>query len=82
MKSEADIVEVTVVEGFKEEKSVRRVHAGSKSVSDRLLILWQEYRNQQRSGLSLVQATPCIILNIVYNHLNNIVFLYTFPIFN
>ena len=57
MKSEADIVEVTVMEVFRGEKSVvRRVHAGSKSVSDRLLILWQEYRNQQRSGLSLVQA--------------------------
>ena len=55
MKSEADIVEVTVMEVFRE-KSYRRVHAGSKSVSGRLLILWQEYRNQQRSGLSLVQA--------------------------
>ena len=40
LKSEADIVEVTEV--FREEKSVRRVHAGSKSVSDRLLILWQD----------------------------------------
>ena len=49
LKSEADIIEVTVMEVFREEKSVRRVHAGSKSVSDRLLILWQEYRNQQRS---------------------------------
>ena len=57
MKSEADIVEVTVMEVFREEKSVRRVHAGSKSVSDRLLILWQEYRNQQRLGLSLVLAS-------------------------
>ena len=57
MKSEADIVEVTVMEVFREELSVvRRVHAGSKSVSDRLLILWQEYRNQQHSGLSLVHA--------------------------
>ena len=54
MKSEADIVEVTVMEVFREEKSVRRVHAGSKSFSGRLLILWQEYQNQQRSGLSLV----------------------------
>ena len=56
MKSEADVVEVTVMEVFREKKSVTRVHAGSKSVSDRLLILWQEYLNQQRSGLSLVQA--------------------------
>ena len=38
LKSEADIV-VTVMEVFREEKSVRRVRAGSKSVSDRLLIL-------------------------------------------
>ena len=56
MKSEADIVEVTAMKVFRAEKSVRRVHAGSKSVSDRLLILWQKYRNQQRSGLSLAQA--------------------------
>ena len=42
LKSEADIVEVTVMEVFREEKSVRRVRAGSKSVSDRLLILWQD----------------------------------------
>ena len=56
MKSEADIVEVTVMEVFREEKLVRRVHAGSKLVSDRLLTLWQEYRNQQSSGSSLVQA--------------------------
>ena len=41
LKSEADIVEVTVMEVFREEKSVRRVRAGSKSVSDILLILWQ-----------------------------------------
>ena len=52
LKSEADIVEVTVMEVFQEEKSVRRVRAGSRSVSDILLILWQEYRNQQRSELS------------------------------
>ena len=58
--SEAD-VEVTVMEVFREEKSVRRVPAGSKSVSDRLLILWQEYRNQQRSGLSLVQAASQLL---------------------
>ena len=61
MKSETDIVEVTVMEVFREEKSVRRVYAGSKSVSDRLLILWQEYQNQQRSGLSLVQAASQLI---------------------
>ena len=42
MKSEADIVEVTVMEVFREEKSVRCVRAGSKSVSDRLLILWRD----------------------------------------
>ena len=55
MKSEADIIEVTVVEVFREEKSC----TGSKS-------------------------TPCIIFNIVYNLLNNIVllYLYTFPISN
>ena len=62
MKSEADIVAVTVMEVFREEKSVvRRVHVGSKSVSDRLLILWQEYRNQKRSGLSLVQAASQLL---------------------
>ena len=61
MKSEADIVEVTVMEVFREEKSVRRVHAGSKSVSDRLLILWQEYQNQQRTGLLLVQAASQLL---------------------
>ena len=60
MKSEADIVEVTVMEVFREEKSVRHVHAGSKSVSDRLLILWQEYQNQQCSGLSLVHASQLL----------------------
>ena len=37
LKSEADIVEV--MEAFREEKLVRRVRAGSKFVSDRLLIL-------------------------------------------
>ena len=51
LKSKADIVEVTVMEVFREEKSVRYVRASSKSVSDRLLILWQENINQQRSGL-------------------------------
>ena len=35
LKSEADIVEVTVMEVFRD-KSVRRARAGSKSVSDRL----------------------------------------------
>ena len=48
LKSDADIIEVTVMEVFRQEKSVRCVRAGSKSVADRLLILWQEYRNQQR----------------------------------
>ena len=48
---EADIVEVTV----------RRVRAGSKSISDRLFILWQEYRYQHRSGLSLVQAASQLL---------------------
>ena len=61
LKFEADIVEVTVMEVFREEKSVRRVRAGSKLVSDRLLILWQEYRNQKRSGLSLVQAASQLL---------------------
>ena len=61
LKSEADIVEVTVMEVFREEKSVRRVSAGSKSVSDRLLILCQEYINQQWSGLSLVQAASQLL---------------------
>ena len=62
MKSEADIAEVRVMEVFREEKSVvRRVHAGSKSVSDRLLNLWQEYQNQQHSGLSLVQAASQLL---------------------
>ena len=45
------------MEVLKGKKSVRRVHAGSKSVSDKLLILWQEYGNHQCPGLSLVQAT-------------------------
>ena len=61
LKSEADIVEVTVMEVYREEKSVRRVRAGSKSISDRLFILWQEYRNQQWSGLSLVQAASQLL---------------------
>ena len=51
-----NIWNVTVMEVFREEKSVTRVRAGSKSISDRLSILWQEYRNQKRLGLSLVQA--------------------------
>ena len=33
LKSEVDIVEVTVMEVYREEKSVRRVRAGSKSIS-------------------------------------------------
>ena len=61
LKSESDIVEVTAMEVFREEKSVRRVRAGSRSISDRLLILWQEYRNQQRSGISLVQAASQLL---------------------
>ena len=56
-----DIVEVTVMEVYGGEKSVRRVRAGSKSISDRLFNLWQEYRNQQRSGLSLVQAASQLL---------------------
>ena len=51
----------SVMEVYREEKSVRRVRAGSKSISDRLFILWQEYRNQQRSGLSLVQAASQLL---------------------
>ena len=43
LKSEADIVEDTVMDVFIGEKSVRHVRAGSKSVSDKLLILWQDY---------------------------------------
>ena len=35
-------VSVIVMEVFREEKSVRRDRAGSKSVSDRLLTLWQD----------------------------------------
>ena len=66
MKSEADIVEVTVMEVFREEKSVVRcVLAGSKSVSGRLLILWQEYQNQHRSGLSLVQAASQLLASFL-----------------
>ena len=61
MKSEADIVEVTVMGVSREERSVRRVRAGSQSVSDRLFILWQEYRNQQRSGLSLIQTASQLL---------------------
>ena len=49
------------MEVFREEKSVRRVHASSMSVSDRLLIFWQEYRYQQRSGLSLIQAASQLL---------------------
>ena len=64
LKSEADIVEVTIMESFGEEKSVRLVRAGSKSVPDRLLFLWQEYRNQQRSGLSLVQAASQLLTSV------------------
>ena len=76
MKSEADIVEVTVMKVFREEKSVRRVRAGSKSVSDRLLILWQEFPKSTTFRIITCtgsKSTPCIILNIVYNLLNNIV---------
>ena len=65
MKTEEDIVEDTVIEVFREEKSVRRVHAGSKSVSDRLLILWQEYRNQQCPELSLVQAASQLLASFL-----------------
>ena len=43
LRVEADIVEATVMEVFREEKSVKRVRAASKSVTDRLLILWQDY---------------------------------------
>ena len=50
------------MEVFREEKSVRRVRAGSKSVSDRLFILWQEHRNQQWSGLSLASFSILYII--------------------
>ena len=46
---------------FREEKSVGHVRASSQSVVDRLLILWQEYGNQQRSGLSVVQAASQLL---------------------
>ena len=55
------------------------------SVSDRLLILWQEYRNQQRSGLSLVQAASQLLASFLILYIIFLIILfiiYTFPIFN
>ena len=49
------------MEVFREEKLVRSVRADSNYVSDRLLISWQEYLNQQRSGLSFVQAASQLL---------------------
>ena len=59
------------MEVYREEKSVRRVRTGSKSISDRLFILSTTVRIITCTGS---KPTPCIILNIVYNLLNNIVY--------
>ena len=53
------------MEVFREEKS-RCVLAGSKSVSDRLLILWQESRTFRIITCTGSKSTPYIILNIVF----------------
>ena len=43
LKTEADQVVITVMEVYREEQSVRRVRARSRSNTDRLQMLWHEY---------------------------------------
>ena len=61
LKSEADQVVITVMEVFREEQSVRRVRARSRSNTDRLQMLWHEYTAGQRNAISLVQAASNIL---------------------
>ena len=61
LKSEADQVVITVMEVFREEQSVRRVRARSRSNTDRLQMLWHEYTAGQRNAISLVQAASNIM---------------------
>ena len=64
------------MEVYREEKSVRRVRAGSKSISDRLYFMAGIQKSTTVRIITCTgsKPTPCIILNIVYNLLNNIVY--------
>ena len=61
LKTEADQVVITVMEVYREEQSVRRVRARSRSNIDRLQMLWHEYTAGQRNAISLVQAASNIM---------------------
>ena len=61
LKKEADWMQVTVMEVYREERSVRRVRKGSRSTTERLQVLWQEYRNGERTGLALVRAASHLL---------------------
>ena len=73
--SEVDVVEVTVMKVFREEKSVRHVRAGSKCFGQTfyLMVGIQKSTTVWIITCTGSKSTPCIILNIVYNLLNNIV---------
>ena len=61
LKSEADQVGIPVMEVFREEQSVRRVRARSRSNTDILQIMGHEYTAGQRNTISLVQAASNIM---------------------
>ena len=54
LKTEADQVVITVMEVFREEQSVRRVRARSRSNTDQLQMLWHESTAEQRNVISMV----------------------------
>ena len=60
LKSEADQVVITVMEVFREEQSVRRVRARSRSNTDLLQFLGHEIL-RLRNAISLVQAASNMV---------------------
>ena len=78
LKSEADIVEVTVMEVYREEKSVRRVRAGSKSSRFQTDFLFygrnieinngQDYHLYRQQANSLHHFKYCLLNNSCCNN--------------
>ena len=60
---EAEYVRKTVLEVFREERAVRRVRKGSKSVTNQLTNYWAEYVTQRRTALALVEAASNLLAN-------------------
>ena len=52
---------IVELEVFREEQSVRRVRARSRSNTDRLQLMWHEHTEGQRNAISLVPAASNIM---------------------